>query len=76
MIKGKFEGVEFHTDDEGIVCKDAEVKEKLEKINRYATMDKGPADGDPEYYFYELLKDCGATDLSYKNEEPDDDRIY
>lgn len=76
MIKGKFEGVEFHTDGEGVVCKNAETKEKLEKIYRYATMDKGPSDGDPEYYFYKMLEDIGAEDLKYKNEEPDDDRIY
>lgn len=76
MIKGKFEGVEFHTDGEGIVCKDSGVKEKLEKLYTYATMDKGPSDGDPEYFFYKLLKDSGVEGLSYKNDEPDDDRIY
>jgi len=76
MIKGKFENVEFHTDENGIVCKSDEVKKKLEKIYNYSTFGKGPADGDPEYYFYEILKEFGAKDLVYKNEEPNEEVVY
>ena len=72
MISGKFLGKEFKIADGDIECKDSSVKEKLEKVQKGATMDKGPGDGDPEYWFYIMLETCGAENLKYENDEQED----
>lgn len=69
MIKGVFDGFNFSTNEEGVVCEDKNTKEKLEKLYDYSNFGMTTSDGDPEYHFYKILELCGAENLSYKNTE-------
>ena len=78
MIKGKFLGHDFKEIDGEIFCEDVKTKSFLESAYRYSTMDKGPADGFPEYYFLEELKKAGKDFelVEYKEETGSPLEVY